>query len=202
MTRVKVCGITNVQDAQMAVSLGADAIGFVFAKSPRRVTPKKAAEITKSLGPWVSKVGVFVNEKPAVMKRIAKLCNLDSIQLHGDEPPVVLNGLKGLKVIKAVRVDCHFSAKQIAGFKPDAFLFDTKTGGQYGGTGKVFDWSLLQGLKTKRPVILSGGLNAGNVKEAIRRVKPYGVDVSSGVEEKPGKKNARLLKEFMKNAKS
>lgn len=201
MTRVKVCGITNIKDAQLAVSLGADAIGFVFAKSPRRVTPEKAAEISKNLGPWVSRVGVFVNEKPSAIKRIARKCALDAVQLHGDESPAVLKSLKGLKVIKAIRVGDDFRAKQIAGYAPDAFLFDTKTSGQYGGTGKVFDWKVLDRAKTKRPVILSGGLNPANVTEAIRRVKPYGVDVSSGVEEKPGKKNSRLLKEFMKNAK-
>ncbi len=202
MTRVKICGITNLRDAELAVSLGADAIGFVFAESPRKISVQTAARISKALGPLVTTVGVFVNESPERMRRIAEECGLNALQLHGDETPGVLGRLKGLKLIKAVRVGSGFRAATMKGYHPAAFLFDTRSKGKYGGTGKVFDWNLLSGLQLKVPMILSGGLNPDNVGEAVRRIRPYAVDVSGGVEASPGKKSARLLKEFIRNAKA
>ena len=200
--KVKVCGITNLADAEHAVSLGADAIGFIFTRSPRRISSKKAAAISRVLGPWVTTVGVFVDEKPQNIRRIARECRLGVIQLHGNESSADAKTLQPLKVIKVFGVDANFEPNALKPFSGvDAFLFDTKINGRSGGTGKTFDWNQFDTKKIRKPVIISGGLNAGNVRAAIKRFKPYGVDVSSGVEKTPGKKDLRLLKEFMENAK-
>ena len=185
----------------MAVDCGADALGFVFAKSPRKISVKDARSIVRSLGPWISTVGVFVDETPVNVKKIAKFCGLSAVQLHGNEPPKGLDVFFPLKVIKAFRV---FSGKDLQGlgnYTVDAFLFDAKVDGQYGGTGKSFDWNILTGTKAGRPLILSGGLSPENVRQAIRVVRPYGVDVSSGVEKSPGKKDPEKVRKFIINAK-
>lgn len=199
---VKVCGITNVRDAAGAAEAGADAIGFVFAKSPRRVTPAAAKKIAASVPADVEKIGVFVNEKPSIVRRIAKQCGLAAVQLHGDESPADVKALKGLHVLKAFRVGADFDARVLRKYgAAKAFLFDAKAPGAYGGTGKTFDWKILKRAAVKKPVVLSGGLNPKNVARAVKTARPFAVDVSTGVEKTPGKKDLRLVREFIQNAK-
>ncbi len=200
--KVKVCGITNLKDAQEAIDAGADALGFVFARSPRKISPADARLITRSIGPWVPTVGVFVNEKPDRILKLSQSCGLSAVQLHGDEPAKSLKKLGGLRVIKAFRVDEHFNQDEIDDFDAaDAYLFDTKVETGFGGTGKSFDWRILDTAKIKKPFIISGGLNHSNVAWAAKFFSPYGVDVSSGVEKKPGLKDLELVKKFIENAK-
>lgn len=199
MTRVKICGITSVGDAEHAAACGADAIGFIFAESPRRVAPEKAAEISKAVGPWVATVGVFVNEKAENILRIADQCRLSAVQLHGDESAELARRLSGRGVIKAFRIAAKKDLKGSESFPADLVLFDTKIKGVYGGTGKTFDWGLLK--EARRPFIVSGGLDPRNVAEVVKSLSPYGVDVSSGVEKAPGKKDPKRVKEFIRNAK-
>ena len=176
-------------------------MGFVFAKSPRRVTIAKAKSIIKKLKARTAKVGVFVNESPARIRRIALTAGLTAVQLHGDETPKTVDALKGLRRIKAVRVGQNFKRTDAERFNAEAYLFDTKVKGLYGGSGLRFDWKKLKGKHFKRPVILSGGLDAGNVSRAVKMLKPYAVDVSSGVEKAPGIKDAKKIREFIRNAK-
>lgn len=201
MVRVKICGITNLADAQHAVASGADALGFVFAKSPRQVKPADVAHIVRRLGPWVTTVGVFVNEPIRSILEIADQCSLSAVQLHGDEKPEMLEGLKGVRTIKAFRVGADFCAADARRYGVDAFLFDAKVEGRYGGTGHSFEWKLLRDARFGRPVIISGGLDASNVAKVVRMLSPYGVEASSGVESKPGKKNPKLVERFIRNAK-
>jgi phosphoribosylanthranilate isomerase len=202
VVRVKICGITNVRDAEHAVSCGADAIGFIFAESPRRVDVRTAENIIQAVGPWVTTVGVFVNEKPEKILQIAKTCRLSAIQLHGDEKESDVRRLQGLKVIKAIRVAEKKDLAEVKNFRSaHAFLFDTKKTGVYGGTGHRFDWSILKGKRLSAPMILSGGLDPSNVNGAVKMLKPYGVDVSSCVEKRPGVKDFKKVEEFIRNAK-
>jgi phosphoribosylanthranilate isomerase len=201
VVKVKICGITNLADAQAAIKFGADALGFVFAESPRAVTPESAKKIISALGPFVTTVGVFVNEKPQKVTAVAKLCGLSAVQLHGDETPSYTKKLRCCKVIKAFRVGAGFDLKKALIFPADAYLFDSKVSGQHGGSGKSFDWQLLKGVCSRKPVILSGGIHSGNVRKAVQVTAPYAVDASSGVESRPGKKDHKLLKEFIYNAK-
>ena len=196
--RVKVCGTTRLKDALLAVACGADAIGFIFyKKSPRYVTLKTAKEICSKLPPFVHRVGVFVNETAEAINLIADRCGLDTVQLHGDESPAFCKKIKH-RVIKAVRIKDSGSLGGLSQYTVDGYLLDTFKEDQWGGTGKVFDWTLAQRAKRYGPVIIAGGLNPRNVKEAIRQVQPYGVDVSSGVEQSPGKKDPKKLKAFLK----
>lgn len=201
MTRVKICGITNVKDARLASDAGADAIGLVFAKSPRRINVKRAREIVDAIGPWIAAVGVFVNESPSRILNIARECRLTAVQLHGDEEPEDLLRLRGLRTIKVFRVDENLRPASALRYRAEAYLFDTKVPNVYGGSGKTFDWSIIKPSAFERPVIVSGGLDPKNVGRAVRLVRPYGVDVSSGVESSPGKKDAKLVREFIRNAK-
>lgn len=202
-TRIKICGITNSDDALLAQELGADAVGFVFfARSPRAVLPRRAAEIIAQLAPFVSKVGVFVDEEEDIVLEVAARCGLDTLQLHGQESPSYCSDLRGrgLKTIKAIRIEENSEGKLTHLLKDyqnvDAFLFDTYHPQKKGGTGLSFDWRLAEGLVTDRPVILSGGLNEDNVLEAIMRLRPYAVDVSSGLERQPGKKDEQKMRQF------
>lgn len=201
MTKVKICGITNSKDAEFAVQCGADALGFVFAKSPRQISPAKAKAIIKKIGPFVMSVGVFVNDPLDCVLQVVSECRLDAVQLHGEETPLYTKGLGSCKVIKAFRVGVGFAARETRDYNVAAFLFDTGQSGKYGGTGRCFDWDILKSTRWNKPFIVSGGLNASNVCRAIRLFSPYAVDVSSGVERSPGKKDHRLLKEFIRNAK-
>lgn len=196
--KVKVCGTTRLEDALWAVECGADAIGFIFyKKSPRCVTAKTAKDICSQLPPFVNRVGVFVNETADRINRIAERCGLNVVQLHGDESPGFCKKIK-VRVIKAVRVKNAASLKALSDYKVDGFLLDTYQKDHWGGTGKVFDWQLARKAKKAGPVILAGGLNPRNVNDAVRQVQPYGVDVSSGVEASPGKKDRKKVKAFLK----
>jgi len=194
LVKVKICGITNDRDALAACRSGADALGFVFAKSPRRITPDKAKRIIKKLPPHVLTVGVFVDEKKDKVLRIARDCRLDCIQLHGNESPGYCKGLKKCyRIIKAVRVNGRESIKRLKGYDVDAFLIDS------------FDWAIAVeakklGRRVRIPVILAGGLNTANIEDAIRKVRPYAVDASSGLESSPGRKDHGLVKKFIEKA--
>jgi len=197
--RVKICGISDIPSALAAVEAGADAIGFVFAPSRRRVNPETAKEISAKLPPFVARVGVFVNTAPTVIKNIADYCGLTSIQLSGDEPPGYAVD-SPLPVIRALRVGNGKTVPKLDNYKCHAFLFDTYREGSYGGTGATFDWNILKNAACPGPVILAGGLNASNVRRAALAVRPYAVDVSGGVETN-GKKDLQKIKEFITLAK-
>ena len=199
--RVKICGITNNKDAHAAVEHGADALGFVFAKSPRQITKEQARDIINNLPPFVSPVGVFVDEQIDTLKEICDFCGIHTVQLHGNEPPLYLNDLRGYKIIKAFRIREEDDLKPLANYKPHAFLLDSFVKGVMGGTGVSFNWEIARQARKYGTIILSGGLTSENVKEAIQMVKPYAVDVSSGVESSPGKKDKLLVKRFIANAK-
>lgn len=198
MVSVKICGITNIGDAKVAENAGADALGFVFyKKSSRYIAPKKAKKIIRALLPFISIVGVFVNEKRSNVKKIAKFCNLDVLQFHGDESPEYCAKFKQYKTIKAFRIKNKADLRRIKRYNTDAILLDTFLENRFGGTGRIFDWRILKKLRLKKPVILSGGLNARNVCNAIKSASLYAVDVSSGVEKSFGRKNRRLMKKFI-----
>ncbi len=199
--RIKICGITNSEDAQAAVEYGADALGFLFSKSPRQVTKEQSRDIVKNLPPFISPVGVFVDEQIDTLKEICDFCAIRTVQLHGSESPLYLNDLKGYKIIKAFRVKEEDELKPLANYKPHAFLLDSFVKGVMGGTGVSFNWEIARQAHKYGTIILSGGLTPENVKEAIQMVKPYAVDVSSGVESSPGKKDKTLMKRFIMNAK-
>ena len=199
--RVKICGITNSEDAQAAVEYGADALGFVFAKSPRQITKEQARDIVKYLPPFVSPVGVFVDEKVDKIKEICDFGGIHTVQLHGNEQPSYLKELEGYTLIKAFRVKEEDDLKPLANYRPHAFLLDSYVKGSPGGTGVPFKWEIARQAHKYGAIILSGGLTPENVREAIRVVKPYAVDVSSGVESSPGKKDTLLVKRFIANAK-
>ncbi len=200
--KVKVCGMTNLQDALVAVEAGADAIGFIFyKKSPRSVTMKTVRQIVLELPPFVNVVGVFVNESAEQINNIVDRCNLDRVQLHGDESPAFCRKIKQ-RVIKAIRIKDIQSLKQLSEYSVSSFLLDTHSEGQQGGTGKVFDWNLAHPAKKYGKIILAGGLTPANIRRAIQRVKPYGVDVCSGVESQPGLKDHKKIQAFLKNVKA
>ena len=201
--QVKICGITNADDALAAVQAGADALGFVFYEpSPRYVSPHAAAEIVRALPPHVVKVGVFANAPDDLVVQAISACGLHILQFHGDEPPEQC-GRFGLMSMKAFRVSGPESLAALESYPTDAWLLDAYTPGKLGGTGEVFNWELaVEAQKTGRPIFLAGGLTPENVAEAVRRVRPYGVDVSSGVEATPGKKDHAKLSAFIRNAKT
>ena len=203
MVRVKICGITNLEDALASFFYGADAIGFVFyKKSPRYISPIKAGNISRILPKGISRAGVFVNEKESVVKKIAKLCGLDMLQFHGQESPEYCRKFKGYKIIKAFRVGGQINLDDLSGYKTFAYLFDTYSKSKSGGTGKKFNWNLLkQIVKINHPVFLSGGLTCGNVPKAIKLLKPDWVDASSALEIRPGKKDHQKIRRFIKAVK-
>ncbi|MBT5872443.1 MAG: phosphoribosylanthranilate isomerase [Candidatus Latescibacteria bacterium] len=195
MTRVKICGITNQVDADMAVSAGADALGFIFFPgSPRHVEPDTVRSISERLPPFISVVGVFVNEIATQVNDLAAKCRLDTVQLHGDETPEYCADIDKT-VVKVFRVKNDDWLRESQPYRVSALLLDTWASDRYGGTGNTFDWSLVS--RVSHPVILSGGLNPGNVADAISKVKPYGVDTSSGVESEPGIKDHKKVQEFI-----
>jgi phosphoribosylanthranilate isomerase len=197
MIRIKICGMTNVEDALHACACGADALGFVFYdKSPRCLTAAKARDIIARLPPLVTTVGLFVNEAPGRIREIAEECALDVIQLHGDEGPAACD-FAPRRVIKALRVRDEASLAGQETFRVSALLLDTWVAGNYGGSGKTFNWELARVVARQRPVILAGGLTPENIAEAVRTVSPYGVDVSSGVEAAPGKKDPQKVAAFI-----
>jgi len=199
--RVKICGITTVEDGLHAVRCGADALGLVFyAKSPRCVDPQRARQIVAALPPLVTTVGLFVNHSAEEISQIAHFCGLDVLQLHGDETPDQCQ-LPPWRVIKALRVRDEASLADLAAYRVSSLLLDAWQVDSYGGTGHRFNWQLAAPIAQQRPIILAGGLTPANVAEAVRTVRPYGVDVSSGVECAPGCKDPELVAAFIRNAK-
>ena len=202
MVKVKICGITNIEDAISAVELGADALGFVFyPKSSRCVDKEDARKIIRSLPPFVAKVGVFVDEKEDVVREIQSYCGLTAVQFHGDESSEYC--ARFCNVIKAFRVRGKSSLLHVREYEPyvSSVLFDTYKEGVAGGTGDVFDLGVLRCVSFGKPVVLSGGMDVGNVGSAIAAVRPYAVDCSSGVESAPGRKDHDKMKRFIEIAK-
>ncbi|CUB10947.1 N-(5'-phosphoribosyl)anthranilate isomerase [Bacillus cereus] len=199
--KVKICGITNMETAKHACEYGADALGFVFAESKRKLTPEKAKKIIKELPAHVLKVGVFVNESVEVIQRIAENCGLTHVQLHGDEDNHQIRRLN-IPSIKALGVNSESDMKNAQAYETDYILFDSPKEKFHGGNGKKFSWELLGHMpkELREKTILAGGLNILNIEEAIRTIQPYMVDVSSGVETE-GKKDVEKIKQFIKKAK-
>lgn len=198
MVKVKICGITNLKDALSAVSLGADALGFIFyKKSPRYIKPEKAKNIISKIPAFINTIGVFVDEKESTVKKIASYCDLDVLQFHGDETSSYCKRFKGYRIIKAFRIKDKVDIKTISKYKVDAYLLDTYKIDTPGGTGKTFNWNLVKKIKGLRTaIILSGGLNHRNVKKAVKITSPYAVDASSGLERRVGRKDYKLLELF------
>jgi phosphoribosylanthranilate isomerase len=197
VTRVKICGITSADDAAAAVEAGADALGFVFVPgTPRLVHLDVAERIVRDLPPFVTTVGVFVDQSLEDLLRIADRCHLRAVQLHGSEPDAYCRCIP-LTVIKAIRVRDVQDLGSIATYPAHAFLLDAFVEGQAGGTGTPISWDVTRQAKGKAPIILSGGLRPDTVGLAIRLVRPYGVDVSSGVERSPGRKDHKKVREFL-----
>ena len=197
MTWIKICGITNIEDGLKAASLGADSLGFVFAPSPRRVEPATVRAIVQNLSTSVFKVGVFLNHPLSEVKEIAAYCNLNGLQFHGEESPEYCQKFSQ-QVIKTIRIKDLESLKDMAKYPNVSILLDTWCPTQGGGTGTPFPWEIALKAKGERDFILSGGLSPLNVGEAIKKVRPMGVDVCSGVEAVPGKKDPLKMAEFIK----
>lgn len=199
-TKVKICGITSLADAEMAVDAGADMLGFVFySKSPRHLNVGDAAEITALLPPQVLKVGLFVNADESIVFHALQTCGLNLLQFHGDEKPDYCTQF-GLMSIKAFRMSDESSLESLPQYATDAYLLDASVPGELGGTGKRFNWDLaVTARKYGKPIFLAGGLTPENVSEAIIKVRPFAVDVSSGVESSPGKKDPAKVRAFITN---
>ena len=197
--RVKVCGITTYEDAALALDCGCDALGFNFYRpSPRYIDPADARAIIRRIPPLATTVGVFVNvEEPACITEIAHWAGIRVLQLHGDETAEYCRRLADWTLIKALRIGENGVEGELEAYPVQAFLLDARHDLLFGGTGKIFDWSVCHTVATVRPVILAGGLGPSNVAEAIRTVNPYGIDVCSGVESAPGRKDRFKLKAFM-----
>ncbi len=204
MVRIKVCGITNAEDALAAIAAGADALGFNFyPSSPRYIEPADAEQIIAQLPPFVTPVGLFVNESRTVIQTVAARCDIHTVQLHGDELPADVAMLAPLAVIKAFSVGARFRPQTLKAYNGcAAFLLDTQVTGKRGGTGKQFDWKRARQARAYGRIILAGGLTVENVEEAITTVRPYAVDVCTGVERRPGKKDHRRLREFIRRARA
>jgi phosphoribosylanthranilate isomerase len=202
MTKIKICGITNLDDALAAAESGADALGFVFFKdSPRAILPEKAATIIVKLPAFITAVGVFANESRDEIQKAAEVTGIDVIQLHGNESPDACRLSR--RVIKGIRVKNIESLEPLKKYEGlvSAILLDTFTPHMLGGTGQVFNWEIAVEAKKFGRIILAGGLTPENISEAIRRVKPYAVDVSSGVEMEKGKKDHQKMRLFIERAK-
>ena len=196
MVRVKICGISRQEDADAAIEYGADALGFIFSpESPRNVSLQAAKSIIQSLPPFVTPVGVFVNWPRSLIEDFADTTGLGALQLHGDESPEETRGFT-LPVYKAFRVGPGFELESLQRYSPTAFLLDTAAGDRAGGTGRTFDWQVAVESKKYGKVILSGGLNPGNVAAAIHTVAPYAIDVNSGVESSPGIKDRKRIRDL------
>jgi len=201
-TRIKICGLTCLEDAKAAVDLGVDALGFIFAEeSPRRLTPEKGAKIINSLPSFIMRFGVFKDQPTEWIREVAHFCKLHIIQLHGEESPEYCRGL-GLDFVKAFRVKDEKSLEVLPLYYKHGqvrpILLDTFMPDKAGGTGVTFDWKLVHLASRFGPIILSGGLNPENIKQAIIEIRPFAVDTSSGVEISPGKKDINKLKRFIK----
>ncbi|MEA3329052.1 MAG: phosphoribosylanthranilate isomerase [Candidatus Omnitrophota bacterium] len=205
MTKVKICGITNLDDALAATELGADFLGFVFSQqSPRQIKIKQAVKIISSLPGNVSTVGLFVNQRGLLVKLASQECGFNYLQFHGDESPHYCQQIrKEVKIIKAFRVKDKDSLKNLADYDVDIYLLDAYNKDNFGGSGSMFNWDLaIEPKKIGKPIILAGGLTPKNVIKAIEKVRPYAVDVSSGIEKGPGRKDHKLIKKFIEQVRS
>lgn len=203
MVKVKICGITNREDAQHAIEAGCDALGFIFYKrSPRYIAPERARAIIRKVPPGIITIGVFVNAREKTVRRIARLCRLSVLQFHGAETPAFCRRFRGYKVIKAFRIKDEIDARAVCRYDTFAYLFDTYNENQLGGTGRTFNWKLIRHIGALRsPIFLSGGLCEQNVKDAIVSVSPDWVDASSALESSVGKKDPHKVKHFIRRAK-
>ena len=206
MTLVKICGITNLEDARLCVELGADAIGFNFySKSPRYITPETVRVIVEQLPVHLLTIGVFVDASPNLIEEAVQTAGLGGVQLHGNETPEFARALReSLKrqIIKAFRVSSDFKAEDVLHFDVDAILLDAYSPERYGGTGETFDWEIAKRVRGIFPkMYLAGGLSPDNLRLAMAEVAPFAVDVSSSVESSPGKKDPALLRRFIAEAK-
>ncbi len=200
MTRIKICGITNLDDGLEAIAAGVDALGFVFVpNTPRYITPSQAKLVIKQLPPFITNVGLFVDSEIDEIEDIVNHCKLDAVQLHGNESPEMCSQISlQTKVIKSfhVKKELQVLRNEIANYRVDAYLLDTFIKGKAGGTGQTFDWRIAEGLSQR--IILAGGLTPNNIGTAIAQLQPYGVDVSSGVEKSPGKKDTNKIHSFVR----
>lgn len=203
VTKVKVCGVTNVEDALVAVEEGADAVGLIFAPSPRQVDVEAAREVARALPDGVVKVGVFVDEAPGEVLRISEAVGLDLAQLHGDEGPEAVTAVRdgGVGVIKAVRVRDAGSLAGLDEYGADLLLLDAYSGKARGGTGERFDWEVAKSVRGRANIVVSGGLGPDNVGEAVRYFEPAWVDAVSSLEKAPGKKDPEKVRRFIRAAK-
>lgn len=204
MAKVKICGNTNFEDVKLAVSLGADYLGFIFAESKRKVMPEQAEALMAVVPDFKNFVGVFVNHPKKDVEKIAKSLNIHTLQFHGDETALYCRHFidQGFQVIKTFRIQDAMSLKRIDEYNVTAFLFDTYHQETAGGTGKTFDWKLIENRPyVHEKLFLAGGLNPDNLADALRKVNPFAVDVASGVEKSPGKKDPEILKRFIQIAK-
>ena len=199
MTLVKICGITNAEDARAAADAGADAVGLIFAQSPRRVSVEEARRISLALPEKILRVGVFVDEEPAEILRISREVGLDLAQLHGDESPEDVTAIRqgGVKVMKALRVRDAGSLEALDEYEADLILLDAHSERARGGTGQRFDWEVAKSSTGRDNIVVSGGLGPENVREAIEFFEPYGVDASSSLEDGPGRKNGERVRRFV-----
>lgn len=190
-TRIKICGMTDKNEVSHAIACGVDALGFIFfQKSPRNIEPDRAREIIESFPPFIDAVGVFVNEAPEVVAEIVKYCRLSTVQLHGSESPEYCRQIPG-RIVKAFQIAPGLTPDDLGVYEDvvSGFLLDTFHKEVRGGTGETFDWSRVDKLHPRKPIILAGGITPDNVAEAIRQVKPYGIDANSGLETAPGRKD-------------
>jgi phosphoribosylanthranilate isomerase len=203
MVFTKVCGITNPGDARVAADAGADAIGLIFAESPRRMDAEEARRVSIALPNDIVKVGVFVDATPEEVLATAREVGLDLAQLHGDETPETVAAIRGagLPVMKALRVRNAGALDALETYEADLFLLDAWSARARGGTGETFDWGLAKSVKGRDNIVVSGGLTPENVREAIEFFEPYGVDASSSLEERPGKKSGEKVRRFVRAAK-
>jgi len=198
MTEIKICGITDLDDALAACGAGVDAVGFIFyLKSPRYISPRQAREIISALPRGVAKVGVFVNDDPERIEEIAAICGLDLIQLHGDETPAYCRRFPASMVIKAFSPRSADDLKGVGNYQVRAILVDAFAPGLYGGTGNTSNWELARTIGERYSLILSGGLNSANIEEAIAAVSPDAVDINSGVESVPGRKDHDKIRKII-----
>jgi phosphoribosylanthranilate isomerase len=198
-TRIKICGITRSEDAKTAAHLGVDALGFIFVeKSPRYIKPQDAAEIIRELPPFVSRVGVFIDESIENIVEICRIARIDTVQLHGSESPEFCSKVP-FQVVKSISVKEDTDISIIDTYKSFGILLDTWSSGMSGGTGKTFDWNIAKKACSRNEhIILAGGLGPSNIEDALQAVQPYGVDVNSGVEIRPGIKNPHKMRDVMR----
>ena len=200
--KIKICGITNAADARLCVECGVDALGFIFVeRTPRYVTPDAAARIVAGLPPFVTPVGVFWDHAPGHVKAVAEQCGLGALQFHGEEPPEDLRDYR-LPVIKTLKVVAAADLARMAGYRVAAFLLDSPSRWSEGEARPPIPWDVAADAARRHPVLLSAGLTPDNVREAVRRVRPYGVDVNSGVEASPGRKDEARVRPFVTGARA